>query len=307
MAGFLFELRQLRCFVAAADELHFGRAARRLNMTQPPLSRQIQLLEHALGVRLFERSSRNVALTSAGRVFLLEARRILRLSESAALATRRVASGEAGTITIGFTAASGYSYLPRLITLCRERLPNITIHLKEMVSADQIEALLSRRVDVGLLRPPIDRVEFATMRTLVEPLVAALPSGDPRVAKAKLTVKDFDQQPFIMYAPEGAKYFHDMLVGLFDAAEVAPITVQHLSQVHSMLGLVRAGIGAAVVPEAATSLHLDDVVFRPLATNPANPVELYTVWRADSDNPALEPLVNMLQESLGGHSGLADQ
>ena len=136
MAGFLFELRQLRCFVAAADELHFGRAARRLNMTQPPLSRQIQLLEHALGVRLFERSSRNVALTSAGRVFLLEARRILRLSESAALATRRVASGEAGTVTIGFTAASGYSYLPRLITLCRERLPNITIHLKEMVSAD---------------------------------------------------------------------------------------------------------------------------------------------------------------------------
>src|ERR1700712_3582942 len=102
----MFEFNQLRCFAAVAEELHFGRAARRLNMTQPPLSRQIQLLEHALGVRLFERSSRSVALTAAGRVFLLEARRILRLSESAALATRRVASGEAGAITIGFTAAS---------------------------------------------------------------------------------------------------------------------------------------------------------------------------------------------------------
>ncbi len=306
MAGFLFELRQLRCFVAAADELHFGRAARRLNMTQPPLSRQIQLLEHALGVRLFERSSRNVALTSAGRVFLLEARRILRLSESAALATRRVASGEAGTVTIGFTAASGYSYLPRLITLCRERLPNITIHLKEMVSADQIEALLSGRIDVGLLRPPIDRVEFATMRILVEPLVAALPSGDPRIVRAVLTIEDFDQQPFIMYAAEGAKYFHDMLVNMFDAADVAPATVQHLSQIHSMLGLVRAGIGAAVVPEAATSLHLEDVAFRPLTTNPANPVELYTVWRPDNDNPALPPLVSMLEESLAVPSDLVD-
>ncbi|WP_116092556.1 LysR substrate-binding domain-containing protein [Sphingomonas crusticola] len=295
----MFELRQLRCFVAAADELHFGRAARRLNMTQPPLSRQIQLLEHALGVRLFERSSRNVALTSAGRVFLLEARRILRLSESAALATRRVASGEAGTITIGFTAASGYSYLPRLITLCRARLPNITIQLKEMVSGDQIEALLSGRIDMGLLRPPIDRVEFATLRVLVEPLVAALPSGDARVAKAVLALDDFHQQPFIMYAHEGAKYFFDMLNLMFESAQVVPTVVQNLSQIHSMLGLVRAGIGAAVVPEAATSLHLEDVAFRPLGTTPANPVELFAVWRTDNDNPALRPLVAMLENELG--------
>ena len=110
-----FELRQLRCFVAAAEELHFGRAAARMNMTQPPLSRQIQLLEHVLGVKLLDRTSRAVKLTPAGRVFLLEARRILRLTESAALATRRIASGEAGTITLGFTAASGYSFLPQLL------------------------------------------------------------------------------------------------------------------------------------------------------------------------------------------------
>lgn len=298
MAGFLFELRQLRCFVAAAEELHFGRAAARLNMTQPPLSRQIQLLEHVLGVRLFERSSRTVKLNPAGRVFLLEARRILRLAESAALATRRIASGEAGTITLGFTAASGYSYLPRLITLCRARLPNITIQLKEMVSGDQIEALLSGRIDIGLLRPPIDRAEFASLRVLTEPLVAALPQGDPRASEAVLAMADFDRQPFIMYSPEGARYFHDMLTTMFDAAESAPVHVQHLSQIHSMLALVRAGIGAAIVPEAATSLHLEDVVFRPLVTTPPSPVELLSVWHAESDNPALKPVLALLEQEL---------
>src|SRR5471032_3088290 len=182
-----FELRQLRCFVAAAEELHFGRAAARMNMTQPPLSRQIQLLEHVLGVKLLDRTSRAVKLTPAGRVFLLEARRILRLTESAALTTRRTASGEAGTITLGFTATSGYSFLPRLISACTSRLPNVTIALKEMVSSEQTEALLTGRIDVGLLRPPIERAEFTKFRILTEPLVAALPSGDARLQKASLT------------------------------------------------------------------------------------------------------------------------
>lgn len=294
-SGHMFELRQLRCFVAAADELHFGRAAARLNMTQPPLSRQIQLLEHVLGVRLFERSSRSVRLTPPGRVFLLEARRILRLAESAALATRRSASGEAGMITLGFTAASGYSFLPHFLTLCRSRLPNITIRLKEMVSGDQIEGLLSGGIDLGLLRPPIDRCEFATLHLMTERLVAALPSGDPRIAKGVLSLADFHQQPFIMYSPDGAKYFHDMLTGMFDTHGVGPMHVQYLSQIHSMLGLVRAGLGAALVPEAAISLHLDDVVFRSVDTRPENPVELYAAWGIDNDNPALAPMLALLE------------
>src|SRR5277367_5252581 len=134
-----FELRQLRCFVAVAEELHFGRAAARMNMTQPPLSRQIQMLERVLGVKLLDRTSRVVKLTPAGRVFLLEARRILRLTESAALTTRRTASGEAGTVALGFTAASGYNFLPRLISLCTSRLPNVNFSLKEMVTTDQTE------------------------------------------------------------------------------------------------------------------------------------------------------------------------
>ena len=294
----MFELRQLRCFVAAAEELHFGRAAARVNMTQPPLSRQIQLLEHVLGVKLLDRTSRTVRLTPAGRVFLLDARRILRLTESAALTTRRVASGEAGTITIGFTAASGYSFLPRLLILSRSRLPNVNIALKEMVTSEQVEALLTGRIDVGLLRPPIDRAEFDTLRVTLEPLVAALPSGDPRLAKAALSLEDFDDQPMIMYSPEGAKYFNTMLMELFDRAAVAPQYVQYMSQIHSILGLVHSGLGAALVPEAATSLHFDDVYFRPVITNPPRPVELYVAWRADNDNPALAPFLGLLQDEI---------
>jgi DNA-binding transcriptional LysR family regulator len=149
----MFELSQLRCFVATAEELHFGRAAQRLNMTQPPLSRQVQLLERILGVTLLDRTSRSVRLTPAGRAFLLEARRILRLAESAALATRRIASGDAGQIAIGFTAASGYNFLPQLVILSNARLPNADLTLREMVTREQVEALLTGRIDIGLVRP----------------------------------------------------------------------------------------------------------------------------------------------------------
>jgi len=289
-----FELHQIRCFVAAAEELHFGRAAQRMNMTQPPLSRQIQLLEHVLGVKLLDRTSRAVKLTPAGRVFLLEARRILRLAESAALATRRIASGEAGTITLGFTAASGYSFLPQLLLQRASHAPNIDVSLKEMVSAEQVDSLLTGRIDVGLLRPPVTRGEFSTLKVASEGLVAALPLGDGRLQAPSLTLKDFDRRPLIMYAPDGARYFHDMLADLFEAAGAKPVNIQPLSQIHSMLALVRAGIGAALVPEAATSLHFDDVQFRPVETDPPQPVELYAAWKRDNDNPALAPFLGLL-------------
>jgi DNA-binding transcriptional LysR family regulator len=289
----MFELSQLRCFVATAEELHFGRAAQRLNMTQPPLSRQVQLLERILGVTLLDRTSRSVRLTPAGRAFLLEARRILRLAESAALATRRIASGDAGQIAIGFTAASGYNFLPQLVILSKARLPNADLTLREMVTREQVEALLTGRIDIGLVRPPMERAEFATARVLSEPLVAALPTGDARLAKASLTLADFDDQPLIMYSPEGAGYFYNMLTTLFDANGVTPNYVQHVTQIHSMLALVHAGLGAAIVPEAAMSLNFDDVQFRPVETTPDRPVELYMAWRKDNESPILQTFIDL--------------
>lgn len=292
----MFELSQLRCFVAAAEELHFGRAAQRLNMTQSPLSRQIQLLERILDVALLERTSRNVALTPAGRVFLIEARRIVRLAESARLSARRVAQGDAGKVAIGFTAVSGYSLVPQIVAQARAALPNIELELREMVTTDQVEALLTGLIDIGFVRPPVTRHEFDTALVVDEPLVVALPPGDPRQSLPVMELDNFDGEPLIMYARQGAGYFHDMLIGLFDRAGVAPDYVQHVTQIHSMLGLVHAGLAAAIVPESATGLHLMNVEFRQLATQPERPVELYMAWRRDNANPALGAMRRLCAE-----------
>ena len=197
----MFDLNQLRCFVTVAEELHFGRAAARLNMTQPPLSRQIQVLEHIIDAPLLERTSRSVKLTPAGRSFLPEARRILKLAESASQVARRIALGKTGSLKIGYTAAASYGFLPDLISACRARLPEVDFSLKEMVSGEQLEALASGQIDAGLLRPPIARPELATRRVLAEPLIAAIPKKHPLAARDTLSVKDFDDQPFVMYSP----------------------------------------------------------------------------------------------------------
>ncbi len=295
----MFDLSQLRCFVAAAEELHFGRAAQRLNMTQSPLSRQIQLLERILDVMLLERTSRQVRLTPAGSAFLIEARRILRLAESAALSARRVARGDAGRVVIGFTAVSGYDLMPRIVAQAIARLPNIALELREMVTSEQVDALVTGLIDVAFVRPPIDRHEFESVCVLREPLIAALPAGDPRQARGVLVPADFDGLPLIMYARQGAGYFHEMLLKLFADAGAEPDYVQHVTQIHSMLGLVRAGLAAAIVPQAATSLHMTDVQFRTIQTEPENPVELVMAWRRDNSNPALSPMRQLCLDTLG--------
>jgi DNA-binding transcriptional LysR family regulator len=291
----MFELSQLRCFVAAAEELHFGRAAARLNMTQPPLSRQIQLLERAVGVTLLERTSRTVRVTPAGRAFLVEAQRILKLSESAALRAWRIAAGKAGSLSIGFTAAAGYHFLPRLIRLVRAQMPNLDLTLKEMVSGEQMEGLLSGRIDLGLFRPPVDRRELSTLCVLEEPLVAAISSDDSRARKESLMLEDFDKKPFIMYSTDGARYFHDLVSSLLNRAEVNPAVVQYMTQIHSILALVSAGLGAAIVPAAAQSLHFDGVTFRVIRTKPERPVELYLVWRKDGDNAVVNRFLELIR------------
>jgi DNA-binding transcriptional LysR family regulator len=292
----MFDLNQLRCFVTVAEELHFGRAAARLNMTQPPLSRQIQVLEHIVDAPLLERTSRSVRLTPAGRSFLPEARRILKLAESASQVARRIAMGKTGSLKLGYTAAAAYGYLPELIAACRARLPEVDFSLKEMVSGDQLEALTSGQIDAGLLRPPIGRPELATRRVLAEPLLAAIPRKHPLASAATLSIKDFDSQPFVMYSPYESRYFHDLLVALFTHADVLPRYVQHLGQIHSILAMVRAGLGVAIVPAAAASLRIADVKLRPLKLRTPAPVELFLVWRRDCENPLLPSLVEIAGE-----------
>lgn len=297
----MFELNHLRCFVAVAEELHFGRAAARLNLTQSPLSRQIQLLEHVLGVRLLDRTSRSVSLTRAGYNFLPEARRVLRLAEGAALAARRTAIGEAGSITLGLTAASGYEFLPRLIKAFRADAPDIDLVLKEMVSADQLESLIAGRIDVGLVRPSFNRREFASLCVVREPLLLAVPEDHPLATPPVVSIADLDQQPMITYSPYEARYFYDLLATIFANAGIAPHYVQHISQIHTIMGLVRAGIGLALVPCAALNLGSQGVVLRPIVIEAPPIVELHAVWRRNNANPAVVTLQKTLREIAGTH------
>lgn len=293
----MFELSQLRCFVAVAEELHFGRAAVRLNMTQPPLSRQIQILERVLDVVLLERSNRTVKLTPAGQSFLAEARRLLKLAESAALLAKRVANGKAGSINIGFTATSAYSYVPELVAACRREMPDVEISLKEMVSGDQLKRLDSGEIDIGLLRPPIPRTALSAFRVTAEPLIAAVNAGHALARSTTIAIEDLASEPFIMYAPYEARYFHDLLVELFSRAGLVPNYVQHLAQIHSILAMVHSGVGVALVPEAAMNLHFSGVALRPVNLPRQRPAELFFVSRKDNDNPLL-PIVAALAKRV---------
>ena len=288
-----FDLSHLRCFVAVAEELHFGRAAARLNMTQPPLSRQIQVLERILDVSLLERTSRSVRLTPAGRSFLPEAQRILRQTDVAVSVARRAGAGKIGALRIGFTAASAYSHLPAIVTACQAALPDVGLVLHEMVTRDQIEALLAGQLDIGLLRPPIGRAELGSLRVSEEPLMVALPADLPLAGTEAIRPKDLQDEPFVMYSPHDARYFHDLVVSVLEEHGVLPRYAQHLTQIHSILALVRAKVGLAVVPTSATALRYEGVVFRPLASKRARNAELYLVWRKDSDDPLVGEVVRL--------------
>jgi DNA-binding transcriptional LysR family regulator len=238
-------------------------------------------------------------LTPAGRSFLPEARRILKLAESASQVARRIALGKTGSLKIGYTAAAAYGYLPELLAACRARLPEVDFSLKEMVSGDQLEALASGQIDAGLLRPPIARPELATKRVLAEPLLAAIPRKHPLASRENLAIKDFDGQPFVMYSPYESRYFHDLLVALFTQADILPRYVQHVGQIHSILAMVRAGLGVSIVPAAAANLKIADVKLRPLKLRNVTPVELFMVWRRDDENPLVPALVGIAGELSG--------
>ncbi len=285
----MIELFQMKCFVAVAEELHFGRAAVRLFMTQPPLSRQIQLLEEVLGVQLLERSSRSVRLTAAGKVFYEDARTIMALADKAQVAARRTASGEAGRVVIGYTALAGYSLIPDLVSELKKRFPDIDIVLSEMVSSEQQEALASHTIDLALMRPVMSKHAFGYALAVREPMLLAVPASHPLAIKPRIALSDMAQQPFIMYAPQEAKYFHDRIAQLFAATGVCPRYAQHIAQTHTILALVKAGIGLAIVPAAAQALRLDNIVYRPLWRKDVY-AELYFAWPLEHRNPALDTI-----------------
>ncbi len=297
------DLRQLECFVAVAEELHFGRAATRLCMTQPPLSRQIQLLEAHVGVQLLERSSRVVHLTAAGDRFLRDARHILAYAQRAVQVAQRTATGEAGHIKLGFTAVSGYRLMPALVMRAKRMLPTLDIELREMVSGELSRLLLAGELDVVLSRQ-IPRMAGVSHHLIDrEPLVLAMTPDCPLAEHASVPLEALDQFAFIAYEPGASRYFHERITGAFALLNVSPRVVQRASQTHTLLTLVRAGLGVGIVPDSARELCPAGVVFRPLRQDHLV-AEIFIVWRTVHDNPALALFLDHV--ARGAFDAMAD-
>jgi DNA-binding transcriptional LysR family regulator len=289
-----YTLEQVRGFVAVAEELHFGRAAARLRMTQPPLSRQIQKLEAAIGVQLLDRDNRRVTLTPAGEAFLREARRILAIAEAAPDLAQRVSSGTRGLVRIGFTAASTFGILGRLLNELERMLPEVRIELSEMVTRQQVAALAAEDLDLGLARPPFDADLFDSRLLHREALLLAVPAGH-RLAEfgRPATPGDLTAEPLILHTQQQARYFYDLVVSMVPLTQER--VVHSVSQILTMLWLVSAGRGIAFVPASATLLGIPNVVFVPLATPVPEPVELHLLWPRQSHNPALARTLAVLE------------
>jgi DNA-binding transcriptional LysR family regulator len=296
-------MERIRAFVVVTEELNFGRAAARLHLTQPPLSRQIKLLEQEVGAALLDRSGRAVRLTPAGRVFLAEARRILRLAEESTLAVRRIPAGDGGTLVVGFTAVSVHGYVQSFLRRAGERLPHVDLVLRELVTAGQVEAIAAGDIDLGFVRPPVTRSGLESRVVHSERMVLALPADDLIARRGTpAEVAELDGRALVMYSPVESRYFYELLLGMAVRARVTPRYVQYVSQVHTMLALVQAGVGLAVVPQSAAAMHPDGVAFVPLADGQSPLVELAAAWRTDADNPALARALGLLADN-GPSSG----
>jgi len=301
----MFELAQLRCFTTVATELNFRRAAERLNMTQPPLSRQIQLLEHHLGVELFTRTTRSVALTAAGRAFFIEAQTLLERAQQAALSARRFATGDIGSVTISFVGSAVYEFLPKVITEARLNQPHVKISLSEMNTYQQHEALRARRIDLGIVRAPLFQPGYASECLVREPFVLAVPGNHPLANAGTVGVRDLDGVPFLMYSHSAYPPFNELLTGMFRSAQVAPDYVQWLGSSLTILALVNAGMGLALVPRCATNVVFKDVTFRSIELDEGVQSELHLIWRTDNDNPACMMLLEAIRAAVQADSSAA--
>jgi DNA-binding transcriptional LysR family regulator len=284
------DLRQLRQFVMLAEELHFGRAAERLAMTQPPLSISIRGLEEELGVQLFERTRRRVALTHAGTTFLQEARALLERASSAVEIARAAHRGESGRLAIGFMAASAYTLLPPLLREFSAHFPRVRLDLRELTLPQQFEAFRRGDIDVALLRPPVADPHLEAEILLEEPLILALPAKHRLLARSRISAKNLAGEPFVMFQRAPGLVLHDLIMRFCLETGFTPKVSQEASQTHVVVGLVSAGIGVALVPESARNIRIRGVTYRPLFEETPR-VHSALAWRRDDKSPVLAAFI----------------
>jgi DNA-binding transcriptional LysR family regulator len=293
------ELRQLRYFTAVAEELHFGRAAARLHMTQPPLSQAIAAFEELLGTALFVRNRRSVALTAAGAALLPEARRLLGGAAALPELARRAAGGEAGRLALAFITSADYSVLPPLLRRYSERHPAVQLTLQEATSDVQVEELLrGGGMDAGFLIPPLPdkaQAELDYMKVLEEPLILCAPSGLALPPDGEpVRLQEVPELPLIVFPREVSPALYDAILACFRAAGVVPAIGQLAIQMQTIVSLVSAGMGLALVPQSVSNLMRPGVEYRALA-GPTPLVETGIAWRRDNPSPVLKGFLELLR------------
>lgn len=283
------EIKHLRAFVTLAEELHFGRAAERLGIAQPPLSIQIRALETSVGVKLFDRSRRRVALTEAGRLFLPEARATLTQAERARRTALMAARGELGRLDIGFTGSAPFNTaMPHIISRFRRHWPELRMSLREMSTTDQLDALVEGTLDIGFVRPgQPGEADGVTMQTVLrEPLFAVLPA-DHRWAEAdELPLSVLADQPFILHPRHIGTGLYDKVMSLCSVAGFHPQVILEAHQMSTIVGLAAAGLGVSVVPEAMRRIQVDGARFVRLTDANATMV-LAVAHRSGDDRAAV--------------------
>lgn len=293
------ELRHLRYFVMVAEELHFGRAAEKLHISQPPLSMQIRSLEEELGVTLLHRTQRHVSLSQAGHAFLQEARQILARLEQAVLMTRRAGRGEIGELAVGFISVADYNVLPVVLREFRQRFPMVNLTLRESTTDAQIRDLIGCRIDVGFVLPPIDEPALQSACIVREPLVAALPERHPLARRpGKLALTKLKDAPFILFPRPMAPGLYDDVVSFCRAAGFSPRVEQEAVQMQTIVSLVSAELGVALIPASLTNLRRTGVTYKALREQ--SPLtEIHLAWRRGDELPALRVFVDLALHAAG--------
>ncbi|MBT2410703.1 LysR family transcriptional regulator [Streptomyces sp. ISL-12] len=294
------ELRQVRYFLALAEECHFGRAAARLHVAQPALSQQIKQLEHELGTTLFHRSTRHVELTEAGRHLTGYARTLVAEAERARVHMAELASGHTGRVSVGFIGTATYDVLPQVARMVRSRLPHITLDLRgELLTPQLVEGLLTGAYDLAVSRAGAAGTEGVSITPLrAEPLVAVVPAHHPLAAGTEIPLAALADEPFVIHPSQPRSAMYDRVLAACDRAGFRPSALVEVGETATLVVLVAAGHGVALVPRSVQSLRLDGVTYVPLAETET--IDLVLARRAHRNSPATQQVASVIEECVRG-------
>ncbi|MDX2215052.1 MAG: LysR family transcriptional regulator [Oculatellaceae cyanobacterium bins.114] len=290
------ELRHLHYFIAVAEELNFGRAAERLHIAQPPLTRQIHQLEKELGVELFHRTTRRIELTEAGQVYLPEARRVLAQVQEGATLAQLASRGEVGRLMVGFEGSSAYDIVPLAVKAFREKFPRVSLIVREMTTGDQVRALHEGHLGLGFVVPPLSDTRDLMVETVLrEPLIVAMPHDHPQSHQSAVDLADLKDETFIVCPRHHKCGLYDHLISICRQRGFSPRLTQETHEVQSILGFVAAGLGVALLPASVKHLQRSQVVYRTLQPQTED-LELAIAWRRENPSPMMPVFLEIVRE-----------